>query len=77
MLTIKCAGCKHKLFKYKKIGPGQVLRCHKERISRDFGSRVREGKLLCPCGRVIGQDKGTYFSMDKKAFTFSGTKTNS
>ncbi|MFP4284969.1 MAG: hypothetical protein ACLFQG_05395 [Desulfovermiculus sp.] len=76
MLTIKCSGCKHKLFKYYKIGPGQVLRCHKDRIGKQFEVQVREGKLLCSCGRVIGRDKGRYYSMDKNAFTYSGTKSS-
>ena len=75
MLTIKCSGCKQKLFKYHKIGPGQVLRCHKDRIGKRFQVQVQEGKLFCSCGRVIGRDKGRYFSMDKNAFTSSGTKT--
>ena len=76
MLTIKCSGCKQKLFKYHKIGPGQVLRCHKSRIGKQYGVQIREDMLLCVCGRVIGWDKGRYFSMDKNAFTYSGTKSN-
>ncbi|MFW6216361.1 MAG: hypothetical protein ACOC3Y_00880 [Desulfohalobiaceae bacterium] len=75
MLTIKCARCKQKLFKYHKIGPGHVLRCHKHRISRGYQYQVSQGRLLCACGQAVGQDKGSYFSMDKKAFTCSGTKS--
>ncbi len=76
MLTIKCAACKQKLFKYHKIGQGSVLRCHKERIHRSYGCAVKEGELLCgDCGRVIGRDKGTYFGMDRGAFTATGTKS--
>ncbi len=77
MLTIKCAGCKQKLFKYHKIGKGSVLRCHKDRIQRDYDYAVRAGKLVCGgCGSEIGQDKGSYFGMDRKAFTAKGTKTS-
>jgi len=36
MMTTKCSACKQKLFKYYKIGPGQVLPCHKDRIGRRF-----------------------------------------
>jgi len=74
MLTIKCAGCKQKLFKYRKVGPGSVVRCHKERIQRHYSFRVLEGRLVCGgCGLAIGQDKGTFYSMDRKAFTATGT----
>jgi hypothetical protein len=74
MLTIKCAGCKQKLFKYRKVGSGSVLRCHKERIQRHYSYRVLAGRLVCGgCGQVIGQDKGTSFGMDRKAFTATGT----
>ena len=76
MLTIKCAACKQKLFKYHKIGPGHVLRCHKKRIGRLFHARARDDKLICSCGQEVGQDKGTYYSMDKRSFTYSGTKVN-
>jgi len=77
MLTIKCAACKQKLFKYYKIGQGSVLRCHKDRIHRNYGSAVRDGELVCcGCGRTIGRDKGTYFGMDRGAFTATGTKAN-
>lgn len=34
MLTIRCAKCKSKLWKYDKIGQGEVLRCHKARITK-------------------------------------------
>jgi len=74
MLTIKCADCKQKLFKYEKIGPGSVLRCHKARIQRMFDCAERQGRLVCTnCGKPLGQDKGDYYSMDRKAFTASGT----
>jgi hypothetical protein len=77
MLTIKCAACKQKLFKYHKIGSGSVLRCHKDRIQRNFNSMQRAGVLLCSCcGQSIGRDKGSYYSMDRKAFTATGTKSN-
>jgi hypothetical protein len=74
MLTIKCSGCKRKLWKYRKAGPGAVLRCHKQRISRAFDYRVREGKVLCACGQVVGIDKGAHFRMIDKTFTYTGTK---
>ncbi len=37
----------------------------------------RDGKVFCPCGKAVGIDRGSYYTMDKKAFTYKGTKTNS
>ncbi len=74
MLTVKCASCKRKLFKYRKIGSGELLRCHKDRISKAFHYRADEGKLLCACGQVVGEDAGAYFKMRQSCFTYSGTK---
>lgn len=74
MLTIRCAGCKKKLFKYYKIGPGEVLRCHKSRITKIYGFKEQEGKIYCSCGQVIGLDKGKFYKMVAKGFTYSGTK---
>jgi hypothetical protein len=77
MLTIRCANCKAKLFKYVKLGKGHVLRCHKSRMDKLLDV-VQEGdRLLCSkCGNTVGLDKGTYFSMAKGKFTFSGTKVS-
>lgn len=76
MLTIKCAGCKRKLFKYRKIGPGAVLRCHKFRVDRWLDAQAKNGELFCPCGMIVGLDKGTYYKMIGKTFTYSGTKVS-
>ncbi|WP_045223171.1 hypothetical protein [Desulfonatronum thioautotrophicum] len=77
MLTIKCSGCKAKLWKYKKIGPGKVLRCHKTRISKRFEVLERNGVLLCPCGREIASDMGRFYKMHPEAFLHTGTKDSS
>ena len=74
MLTVKCAACKTKLFKYLKIGKGEVLRCHKSCIDKVFDIVVSDGKLYCVCGKPIGIDKGSFFKMIAKAFTYSGSK---
>lgn len=76
MLTIKCSGCKTKLFKYKKIGSGKVLRCHKSRITKILNCRERQGSLVCTCGRVVGVDQGSYYKMMASTFTYSGTKVS-
>jgi DNA-directed RNA polymerase subunit RPC12/RpoP len=76
MLVLKCAACKKKLWRYDKIGPGEVLRCHKNRIIKIYASIKEDNKIKCLCGKDIGIDKGTYIKMILKAFTYSGTKRN-
>jgi ribosomal protein S27E len=74
MLTIKCARCGKKLFKYLKIGKGELHICIKSRIEKDF--TVKEGNLVkCPsCGNIIGIDMGMYIKLKKNQITYSGTK---
>ncbi|ADP85418.1 hypothetical protein [Nitratidesulfovibrio vulgaris] len=76
MLVVRCAACRRKLFRYRKIGKGEVLRCHKERIMRLFEAEERDGRLWCPCGRAVGVDMGTRWNMLGGTFTYSGTKDN-
>lgn len=74
MLILKCAACRRKLWRYDKIGPGEVLRCHKARIQKMYNSQMNGQKIQCRCGKDIGIDKGTFYKMIAKAFTYSGTK---
>ncbi len=75
MLLIRCARCKTKLWKYKKIGKGEVLRCHKSRITKFIQGIEKDGKILCPrCNTPIGIDKGSFYKMISKNFVYSGTK---
>ena len=76
MLIIKCAACKRKLWKYDKIGHGEVLRCYKDRITKVYTFRQDDHKIKCQCGRPIGLDKGDYIKMIDKAFVYTGTKRN-
>jgi len=76
MLVIKCAACKRKLWKYDKIGKGEVLRCHRRRIIKMYASVKEKNKIKCPCGKYVGIDKGNTIKMIGKAFTYSGTKRN-
>jgi hypothetical protein len=77
VLVIKCAACKRKLWKYDKVGHGEVLRCHKDRITRRYQVKQEEGRIKCACGKDIGIDKGSYIKMIGKAFTYTGTKKDS
>jgi len=54
MLTVRCARCKRKLFRYEKVGEGRLLRCHKARMTRVFEGQFLESGLSCPCGARIG-----------------------
>ncbi len=75
MLTIKCAACKSKIIRYKKIGKGRVLRCYKDRITRVYDAEVEGDKLTCgACGREIGEIEDGRVDMNKNAFTYSGHK---
>jgi predicted RNA-binding Zn-ribbon protein involved in translation (DUF1610 family) len=76
MLTIRCSACKTKLFKYEKLGKGEVLRCHKARIRRMLAARDEGGELRCPCGNRVGIDKGSYWKMVAKAFLAAGAKVS-
>jgi len=76
MLIIKCGACKKKLWRYDKIGQGEVLRCHKDRIKKMFNYRINNHKIQCPCGKDIGIDKGSFYKMISNAFTYRGTKRN-
>jgi hypothetical protein len=76
VLVIRCAACKRKLWKYDKIGQGEVLRCHKDRMTRMYAVKEEEDRIKCPCGKDIGINKGSYIKMIARAFTYTGTKRN-
>ncbi len=74
MLTIKCARCKQKIFRYVKIGKGKLWHCWKDRIIEDFS--IHDGKkILCKCGNLIGIDEEKWIKLKQHSFTISGTKT--
>lgn len=74
MLTIKCSGCKSKIFKYVKYGKGKVIYCYKDRIRKDYSKKV-ENKYRCrKCGKVIGIDDGGRIKMKQGYFITSGFK---
>ena len=47
MLTIKCSACRRKLWKYEKLGKGEVMRCHKTRIKKMYDTVQHDGKIHC------------------------------
>lgn len=72
MLIIKCSKCRKKLFKYRKIGKGRVLRCWHSRIIQDFTIK-EDDKVFCNCGNLIGSDDNLKVNMKQSAFIVSGT----
>ena len=73
MITIKCAKCKSKIFKYIKIGQGQILKIYLDRISEDNSIRT-DGEVKCQCGNVIGKEFDGYIKPIKGNFTYTGRK---
>ena len=74
MLTIKCAKCKAKLFKYRKIGKGKVIKCHKDRITRSYEVKVWGDEYRCSCGNVIGMSEDSAIKMKDSEFVYTGRK---
>ena len=71
MITVKCAKCKRKIFKYQKIGKGRLWHCWKERIIEDYS--IREGnQIKCKCGNLIGIDQGKWIKIRQNSFTYTG-----
>ncbi|MCK5258480.1 MAG: hypothetical protein KAJ69_03085 [Thermoplasmatales archaeon] len=69
MLTIRCAKCKSKIFRYLKIGKGRVLHCWKGRIIEDYS--IHEGmEIKCQCGNLIGIDEEKWIKMKQNAFSY-------
>ena len=52
-VDIFCSKCKIQLFKYRKGGKGALVKCFKERISKDFTNQ----SCICPgCGLQFARD---------------------
>lgn len=52
-VDIFCSQCKTQLYKYRKGGKGALVKCFKERISRDFTTQP----CICPgCGLKFARD---------------------
>ncbi|MCD6386660.1 hypothetical protein J7M23_12915 [Candidatus Sumerlaeota bacterium] len=73
MLTIKCAKCKSKLFKYIKKGKGKLWHCWKERIVEDF--TVKDGdEVRCTCGQLIGIDQKKWIKLKPHNIIYKGSR---
>ncbi len=66
IITVRCAKCGRKIFRYQKMGKGKLWRCWKSRIIEDYS--VHDGdEVRCECGNVVGVDKGGYIRLRQSA----------
>ncbi|MDD3621513.1 MAG: hypothetical protein PHQ81_03825 [Methanofollis sp.] len=72
MITITCAACGRKLFRYQKIGKGKLLHCWKTRISSDYTVR-EDDQVYCPCGRHVGVVEGPWINLHGGSFAVRGS----
>ena len=74
MITVKCIKCKRIIFKYQKIGKGNLWHCWKNRIKSD--NSIRKGKeVYCICENLIGIEEEKWIKMKQHSFEISGTIT--
>ena len=73
MIIIKCAKCKSKIFKYIKIGQGQILKIYLDRITEDNSIR-EDGEVRCKCGNIIGLESDGFIKTKKGNFIYTGRK---
>ncbi len=66
ILTVRCSKCGAKIFRYLKVGEGQLWHCWKNRILEDYS--IHDGEeIRCRCGSLIGVDVGVYIKLRRKA----------
>ncbi|HMA62715.1 MAG TPA: hypothetical protein VKP78_08715 [bacterium] len=61
-MTIRCDGCKNKLFKYHKVGKGNLIKMYKSKIKND-NAIYKNGYVFCSCGKKFGRDEGNYIKV--------------
>lgn len=71
MIIVRCAKCKRKIFKYRKIGKGKLLHCWKDRLIEDYTLR-KQNEVRCECGNLIGIDEGKWIKMKQHTFFTQG-----
>ena len=74
MITIRCAHCIRKIFKYRNIGKGKLWHCWKDSIKENHS--IRDGdQVKCRCGNVVGIDEGAMIRIKQHSITYTGTVT--
>lgn len=69
-MTVRCARCGGKVFRYDKVGKGRLLHCWKGRIVKDYSVRDA-GEVRCGCGNLIGVDEGKWVKLKRRSFIAS------
>ncbi|EHQ34679.1 hypothetical protein [Methanoplanus limicola] len=72
MITVCCAACGKKLFRYQKIGKGRLLHCWHTRISSNHSVR-RGDDVYCTCGQHIGVVETKWINLHGGSFTVKGS----
>jgi len=72
MITVYCAACGKKLFRYQKIGKGRLLHCWHTRISSSHTVR-RGDDVYCTCGQHIGVIETKWINLHGGSFTVKGS----
>lgn len=60
--SIHCVRCNFKIYKYLKLGKGQLIRCWKSRILND-NAIYENDYVKCKCGNIIGINKGLFIQL--------------
>jgi hypothetical protein len=74
MIIIKCSKCNKKIFKYIKLGRGQLLHFWKDRIIENMSVNDKKN-VRCKCGNFIGINKGDQIKIKKNSIIIKGLKT--
>jgi hypothetical protein len=74
MITVRCIKCKRMIFKYKKVGKGNLWHCWKNRIKQDNSVHCGN-EIRCACGNLIGIEEEKWIKMKQHSFEISGTVT--
>ncbi len=62
VMSIKCKKCNQKVFKYLKVGKGNLLKAYKSKIQTEY-FEIINGEMFCKCGHKLGIDQGSHFKM--------------
>jgi hypothetical protein len=74
MITVRCIKCKRIIYKYKKIGKGNLWHCWKNRIKQDNSVHCGN-EIRCVFGNLIGIEEEKWIKMKQHFFEISGTVT--
>ena len=62
VMTIRCKKCNQKVFKYLKIGKGNLLKAYKSKIQSKY-FLIENDYMVCKCGHKLAIDLDSHFKM--------------